>query len=203
MTMKVKECPEPAQRRPSLGRSASKLLKRASSLGRLVSQGSSRSVGGRGSDDDCTVDYSDTDVDYKLVSLSRNIKGHIAGLKKCEAAIEKQVHSNLRLALTRFAKHNSSETPTAAYDAMRKAHKNKTMLGHTIVARMSMVDLRLEVNNAIKHGIGLSVSMKKQRMKDILSNLQYQQKQYTSLSDQRARSELKKRMINEDLDSFL
>ena len=195
-------------RRPSLGRSASKLLKRASSLGRLVRQGSSRSVGGTDYDDTDHSDHTEHSrggADHnELRALSRTIKDNVMKLKRCEAAIEKQVHTHLRLALSRFS-DRSVENPTAAYAAMRKAHKNKTMLGHTIVARMQLVDQRQQVKNAIEHGnyTGLLAAKEKTRMKDILANLQYQQTQYTQLSDKEARSELKKRMMNEDLDSYL
>ena len=203
----VEECP-PARhsighprRRGSIGRSASMFLKRASSFTKIITrQQSVRTSFGKDRDDTCTDISEHSEHDEELVGLSKTIKENILKLKKCEAMIQKQIDSNLTLALARYAEGGNA---TGAILSMRKAHKNKTILACTVSARMQLVDIRQQINDALRHGqdVYTSVTDEQARVKRVLAKLQREQMHCPVLSDECAMEELKNYIMQVDVPS--
>mmetsp|Transcript_20508 Transcript_20508/g.38905 ORF Transcript_20508/g.38905 Transcript_20508/m.38905 type:complete len:205 (+) Transcript_20508:60-674(+) len=171
----IKECapaPEPRgvpQRRSSLSKGASMLLKRASSLTRLLPhRHSSKVLTGA---DESETDHSETcEQEEGLEILHQSVKENIIKLRKYEADIKKQIDSNLSLALARYTSGGSA---MGAILPMRKAYKNKTMLKRTTRARKELDNLREEIEEAIVQLCFFNISIKghTNQMKQILNGL--------------------------------
>jgi len=121
------------QRRSSLSKGATMLLKKASSLSRLLPYRQCSIRKGLNHADESETDHSETcEEEEGLELLHRSVKENIIKLRKCEDSIKKHIDSNLSLALARYTGGGSA---MGAILPMRKAHKNKTLLGYTTKAR--------------------------------------------------------------------
>lgn len=194
--------PQLHKRRHSLGSVGNALLQRASSFSRLLQrQGSKRSCKQDEPTEHSEVNEENSfhkDVE-QLQVVSQQVKESILKLKKCEDVISKQVDSNLSLALARYTAGASNTT--GALLSMRKAHKNKDMLCHTVATRNQLVDLRMAVKNAIQRGnyMGMEADQQGEKMKQILLKLKQEQANYTTPSDGQLIDELKQHLLEADV----
>ena len=195
--------PQLHKRRHSFGSVGNALLQRASSFSRLLQrQGSKRSC-----KQDESTEHSEGNDDEnpfhndeeQLGVVSQQVKESILKLQKCESVISKQVDSNLALALARYTAGASNTT--GAILSMRKAHKNKDMLCHTVATRRQLVDLRMAIKDAIQCGnyMGMEADQQRQEMKQILLKLKQEQANYATPSDEQLINQLKQHLLEADI----
>lgn len=147
-------------------------LKRASSLTRLLPhrQDSFRKTKGTLTDESETEQSDSCEQEAALEVLSKKIKENVIKIRKFEVAITKQIDSNLTLAL---ARNTDGSNEMCAILPMRKAHKNRTMLDHTVKARKQLQELRSQIEQALLNESFFTVCIKghKNQLKEVLNSL--------------------------------